>query len=146
MNQAQIAYPVYVRDEEGWISFVASQDNLGADIEPYDAMEGHCTGWDSTGRTLRVVLDDKGWRLVDRAGTGAGLSAISDVSGLVSALLNYARMRGVYDQLVESEGGQLAAIQPAELWAQISSLIESKPTWIDKILGRSRRGKKEVEP
>ena len=140
MNQAQIVYPVYVRDPDGRIALVESQDDRwGGDIEPWYAMEGLCTGWDSTGRTLRVVLDDEGIRLV-------GLSAVPDVRSLVYALKEYARIKGVYDQLVESVGDQLGAIEPAKLWANILSLIESKPSWIDKILGRSRRGKKDVEP
>ena len=128
MDTPEVRYPIYLRDLYGWMVSAHGDEDLQRRVEPNDA-DGEYSGWDHSGRPLRIVWRDKRVAIAD-------LGQVPEPGALIEGLHEHARLWGIYDELQAVLGPKIASATPEELWGTIEMLKPDPRPWVIKLLMR----------
>jgi hypothetical protein len=80
-----VKYPIFVRDREGWMFLLSSEDNINYHLEHIDVEYNEYDGWDIGGRPVGLFIEDK--RIKAKY-----VSEESNIEAVRKAILNYAKI------------------------------------------------------
>jgi hypothetical protein len=81
----EICYPIFVKDQDGWVSILNRFEDLQVKLEKIDIEDKEYTTWDAEGLPVELYLDQKEMKV-------KALSDENRQDELKEAILNYAKL------------------------------------------------------